>query len=117
MLLNVFTNHKCLTWQVGHTNPGSLVVKFAKYENKGRTVNELQRATVREEDYDIAFTKEYFDQARSAADTLGDVLMRTIIVANHPDWSTEKENAVNHLQKVSMPYYNDMRDVIKHNFK
>lgn len=117
MLLNVFNNHECLTWQVGHTNPGSLVVKFAKYENKGRTVNELQRATVREEDYDIAFTKEYFDQARSAAVTLGDVLMRTIIVANHPDWSTEKEDAVNHLQKVSMPYYNDKRDVIKHNFK
>lgn len=86
-------------YQVGHTNPGSLVVKFAKYENKGRTVNELQRATVREEDYDIAFTKEYFDRARSAAGTLGDVLMRTIIVANHPDWSTEKEDAVNHLQK------------------
>lgn len=86
-------------YQVGHTNPGSLVVKFAKYEDKGRTVNELQRATVREEDYDIAFTKEYFDQARSAAVTLGDVLMRTIIVANHPDWSTEKEDAVNHLQK------------------
>ena len=94
--------------QVGHTNPGSLVVKFAKYENKRRTVNELQRATVDEEDYDIAFTKEYFDQARSAGGTLGDVLMRTIIVANHPDWSIEKEYAGNHLQNVSMQYCNDM---------
>lgn len=68
-------------------------------------MNELQRAKVSEEDYDIAFTKEYFDQARSAAGTLGDALMHTIIVANHPDWSIiVKEDAINHLQNVSMPY-------------
>lgn len=85
-------------YQVGHTNPRSLVVKFAKYEKKGIKVNELQRSTIPEDDYDIAFTKEYFDQIRSeAADGLGDVLMRTLIVMGNPEWTVERESAANHL--------------------
>ena len=90
--------------QVGHTNPRSLVVKFAKYQNHGTSIKELQRSTVDEGDYDIAFTKEYFDKVRSAAGILGDVLMRTIIVLSHQNWSVQRENAVSHLRNVSDLY-------------
>ncbi|KAL9954417.1 hypothetical protein ACROYT_G041952 [Oculina patagonica] len=84
-------------YQVGHTYPRSLVVKFAKYQKTGAslTVNALQRSTVADGDYDIAFTKEYFDQIRSEAPQgLGDVLMRTLIVLSNPDWSVQREGAV-----------------------
>ena len=92
-------------FQIGHTNPRTLVVKFAKYENKGMSVNELQRSTVHEDDYDIAFTKEYFDQIRNeAAVGLGDVLMRTLIVTSNADWSVQREGAVVHLGTVSYIY-------------
>ncbi|RMX54295.1 hypothetical protein pdam_00011973, partial [Pocillopora damicornis] len=74
-------------YQVGHTNPRTLVVKFAKYEQRGTKVNELQRSKVPEDDHDIAFTKEYFDQIRSEVpDGLGDVLMRTLVVMGNPNW-------------------------------
>ena len=80
------------------------MVKFAKYHKTGTslTVNELQRSTVADSDYDIAFTKEYFDQIRSEAPQgLGDVLMRTLIVLSNPDWSVQKEGAVElHLKTV-----------------
>ncbi|CAH3127863.1 unnamed protein product [Pocillopora meandrina] len=85
-------------YQVGHTNPRTLVVKFAKYEQRGTKVNELQRSTVPEDDHDIAFTKEYFDQIRSEVpDGLGDVLMRTLVVMGNPNWTVQKEGAANHL--------------------
>lgn len=68
------------------------------------SVNELQRSTVDRGDYDIAFTKEYFDKVRSEAETLGDVLLRTMIVASHQDWSIQRENAVIHLGNVRKKY-------------
>jgi len=85
-------------YQVGHTNPRTLVVKFAKYQNRGKSVNQLQRSTVNEGAYDIAFTKEYFDEVRREAGDLGDVLMRTLIVLNGRDWSFERVTAVNQLR-------------------
>lgn len=93
-----------LIFQIGHTNPRTLVVKFAKYRNDAGTVNELQRSTVDEADYDIAFTKEYFDQIRNEAPQgRGDVLMRTLIVLSNPDWSVEREGAVElHLRTVRL---------------
>ena len=95
-------------FQVGHTNPRTLAVKFAKYHKTGTslTVNELQPSTVEEADYDIAFTKEYFDQIRGEAPQgLGDVLMRTLIVLSNPHWSVEREGAVElHLRTVSLIY-------------
>ena len=95
-------------FQVGHTNPRTLVVKFAKYEKRGTSlnVNELQRSTVDEVDYDIAFTKEYFDEIRSEAPQgLGDVLMRTLIVLRDLNWSVQREGAVElHLRAVSSTY-------------
>ena len=82
------------------------MVKFAKYHKRGTslTVNALQRSTVPEGDYDIAFTKEYFDQIRSEAPQgLGDVLMRTLIVLSNPEWSVQREGAVElHLKTVSL---------------
>lgn len=82
------------------------MVKFAKYQKTGAslTVNALQRSTVADGDYDIAFTKEYFDQIRSEAPQgLGDVLMRTLIVLSSPDWSVQREGAVElHLKTVSL---------------
>ena len=87
---------------MGHTNPRTLVVKFAKYEQRGTKVNELQHSTVPEDDYDIAFTKEYFDQLRNEApDRLGDVLMRTLVVMGNPNWTVQREGAANHLGNVS----------------
>ena len=84
------------------------MVKFAKYQKKGTslTVNPLQRATVNKDDYDIAFTKEYFDDLRSEAPQgLGDVLMRTLIVVSKPDWEVHREGAVErHLRFVSSTY-------------
>lgn len=59
-----------------------------------------QPSTVDECDYDIAFTKEYFDKVRSEAQTLGDVLMRTIIVLSGPDWLVVKESAKDYLRNV-----------------
>ena len=72
------------------------------YQNRGMSVKELQRATVDEGDYDIAFTKEYFDKVRSEAETLGDALMRTLIVLGAPDWSVQRESAITHLRDVSV---------------
>ena len=66
------------------------------------SVKELQRSTVDEEDYDIAFTKEYFDKVRSEAETLGDALMRTLIVLGAQDWSVQRESAIGHLRDVRM---------------
>lgn len=64
-------------------------------------MNELQRSTVPEDDYDIAFTKEYFDQLRSEApDGLGDVLMHTLVVVGIPNWTLQREGAANHLGNV-----------------
>ena len=63
-------------------------------------MKELQRSSVDECDYDIAFTKEYFDKVRSEAETLGDVLMRTLIVLSGQDWSVVRESAKNHLRNV-----------------
>ncbi|PFX11478.1 hypothetical protein AWC38_SpisGene24774, partial [Stylophora pistillata] len=72
----------------------------AKYEQRGTRVNELQGSTVPEGDYDIAFTKEYFDQIRKeAVEGLGDVLMRTLVVSGNPNWMVQREGAANHLRK------------------
>ena len=65
-------------------------------------MNQLQRSTVNEGAYDIAFTKEYFDEVRREAGDLGDVLMRTLIVLNGRDWSFERVTAVNQLRNVRM---------------
>lgn len=88
-------------YQVGHTYPRTLVVKFAKYERRGTSfiVNPLQRSRVNESDYDIAFTKEYFDDVRSEAPGLGDVVMRTLIVLSEPNWVVQREGAVDHYLK------------------
>ncbi|XP_068683088.1 uncharacterized protein [Montipora foliosa] len=86
-------------YQVGHTTPGMLVVKFAKYQNQGKSVKELQRASVEETDYDIAFTKQYFDNVRREAEPLGDSLLRTIVVLRDQDWLVHLENAIQHLRE------------------
>ena len=73
------------------------MVKFAKYQKRGAllTVNPLQRSRVNKDDYDIAFTKEYFDDVRSEAPQgLGDVLMRTLIVLSERNWEVQREGAV-----------------------
>ena len=58
-------------------------------------MNPLQRSEVNRADYDIAFTKEYFDDIRSGAPQgLGDVLMRTLIVLSKPKWAVQREGAV-----------------------
>lgn len=85
-------------YQVGHTNPGILVVKFAKYVNQGRSVELLQRARVPEEDHDIAFTKGYFDDVRKEAEPFGDPLLRTIIVLRGPEWSIQRVVAITYLR-------------------
>ena len=80
------------------------MVKLAKYEKRGASfiVNPLQRSEVNEGDYDIAFTKEYFDDIRSGAPQgLGDVLMRTFIVLSEPNWTVEREGALRYLRTVS----------------
>ena len=77
-----------------------LVVKFAKYQNQGKSVKELQRASVQETDYDIAFTKQYFDNVRREAEPLGDSLLRTIVALRGPDWSVHRVNAIQHLREV-----------------
>lgn len=87
-------------YQVGHTNPGLLVVKFAKYVNQGRSVEPLQRARVPDEDHDIAFTKEYFDNVRKEAEPFGDPLLRTIIVLRGPEWSIQRVVAITYLRNV-----------------
>ena len=89
-----------LSSQVGHTNPGLLVVKFAKYVNQGRSVEPLQRARVPDEDHDIAFTKEYFDNVRKEAEPFGDPLLRTIIVLRGPEWSIQRVVAITYLRNV-----------------
>ena len=94
-----------LSSQVGHTNPGLLVVKFAKYLNQRGTVEPLQRAKVPDEDHDIAFTKEYFDKVRKEAGPLGDSLLRTIIVLRRPEWSIQRVDAINHLSNVRVFLY------------
>ncbi|XP_015752398.1 PREDICTED: uncharacterized protein LOC107332191 [Acropora digitifera] len=87
-------------YQVGHTNPSLLVVKFAKYVNQGKSVKPLQPATVPNEDHDIAFTKEYFDKVRKEAGPLGDPLLRTIVVLRGPEWSIQRVGAINCLRNV-----------------
>lgn len=80
------------------------MVKFAKYQKRGTSVNTLQRSTVNEEDYDIAFTKEYFeDVRREAPQGSGDILMRTLIVLSGPNWEVLREGAVEcgHIRTVS----------------
>ena len=89
-----------LSSQVGHTKPGLLVVKFAKYVNQGRSVEPLQRARVPDEDHDIAFTKEYFDNVRKEAEPFGDPLLRTIIVLRGPEWSIQRVVAITYLRNV-----------------
>ena len=67
-------------------------------------MNTLQRSTVNEEDYDIAFTKEYFeDVRREAPQGSGDILMRTLIVLSGPNWEVLREGAVEcgHIRTVS----------------
>ena len=81
-----------------------LVVKFAKYQNQGKSVEELQRAKVEDTDYDIAFTKQYFDNVRRKAEPLGDSLLRTIVVLRGPDWSVHLLNAIHHLREVMKTY-------------
>ncbi|XP_067026613.1 uncharacterized protein [Acropora muricata] len=92
-------------YQVGHTNPGLLVVKFAKYLNQRGTVEPLQRAKVPDEDHDIAFTKEYFDKVRKEAGPLGDSLLHTIIVLRRPEWSIQRVDAINHLSNACVFLY------------
>lgn len=87
------------------------MVKFSKYEKRGTSfiVNPLQRSEVNEADYDVAFTKEYFDDIRSGAPQgLGNVLMRTLIVLSEPNivlskpnWEVQKESAECYLKTVS----------------
>lgn len=80
------------------------MVKFAKYQMGGTSVNTLQRSRVHEEDYDIAFTKEYFEDVRSEAPHgSGDILMRTLIVLSGPNWEVQREGAVEcgHIRTVS----------------
>lgn len=80
-------------------------MKFAKYQNQGRSVEHLQRARVQNEDHDIAFTKEYFDKVRKEAGPLGDSLLRTIIVLRGPEWSIQRVDAINHLRNVYLFFF------------
>ena len=84
--------------KVGHTKPGSLAAKFVQYENGNRVI--LQNSTIEEDEYDIAFTHEFFDGLRKQAAKFGDALMRTLVVCNQ-DGSADKEEALVHLGNVS----------------
>ncbi|XP_019634962.1 PREDICTED: uncharacterized protein LOC109477941 [Branchiostoma belcheri] len=69
-------------FQVGQSKPGTLSLKFTKYDNV-RNVIRLQNSHVPERDYRAAFTDQYFRDLRTLASqtgNIGDVLMRTCIV-------------------------------------
>ncbi|CAH1274276.1 Hypp5285 [Branchiostoma lanceolatum] len=69
-------------FQVGQSQPGTLSLKFTKYDHV-RNVIRLQNSHVPEKDYRTAFTDQYFQDLRTLASNtgnIGDVLMRTCIV-------------------------------------
>eukprot|EP00058_Branchiostoma_floridae_P021712 XP_002607202.1 hypothetical protein BRAFLDRAFT_68001 [Branchiostoma floridae] len=69
-------------FQVGQSKPGTLSLKFTKYDNV-RNVIRLQNSHVPEKDYRTAFTDQYLQDLRTLASNtgnIGDVLMRTCIV-------------------------------------
>ncbi|XP_035696305.1 uncharacterized protein LOC118429779 [Branchiostoma floridae] len=69
-------------FQVGQSKPGTLSLKFTKYDNV-RNVIRLQNLHVSEKDYRTAFTDQYLQDLRTLASNtgnIGDVLMRTCIV-------------------------------------
>ena len=65
----------------------------------------LQPARVPDEDHDIAFTKEYFDNVRKEAGLFGDPLLRTIIVLRGPQWSIQRVVAITYLRNVYMYFF------------
>ena len=65
----------------------------------------LQPARVPDEDHDIAFTKEYFDNVRKEAGLFGDPLLRTIIVLRGPQWSIQRVVAITYLRNVYNMYF------------
>ncbi|XP_078611720.1 uncharacterized protein LOC144882071 [Branchiostoma floridae x Branchiostoma japonicum] len=70
-------------FQVGHSTPGSLSLKFTKYDDIVRNVVKLQNSHVPKEDYEEAFTAPYLKNLRTRASecgNIGDMLMRTCIV-------------------------------------
>ncbi|XP_019614972.1 PREDICTED: uncharacterized protein LOC109462801 [Branchiostoma belcheri] len=69
-------------FQVGQSNPGTLSLKFTKYDNVQNVIR-LKNSHVPERDYRTAFTDQYFRDLRTLASqtgNIGDVLMRTCIV-------------------------------------
>ncbi|KAI8512176.1 hypothetical protein Bbelb_088150 [Branchiostoma belcheri] len=69
-------------FQVGQSNPGTLSLKFTKYDNVLNVIR-LKNSHVPESDYRAAFTDQYFRDLRTRASqsgNIGDVLMRTCIV-------------------------------------
>ncbi|XP_044174421.1 uncharacterized protein LOC122958076 [Acropora millepora] len=69
-------------YQVGHTSPGVLAVKFTKYQ--GRNVIQ-QAGNIDDDQLHGAFTQRYLQRLRAEAPDLGDQLMRILL--------TSKENA------------------------
>lgn len=62
--------------KVGHTTPGTLALKFAKYQ--GNSVV-LQPSTIKEEEFHLAFTQQYIEKLRNEAPRMGDQLMRVLL--------------------------------------
>ncbi|XP_015766247.1 PREDICTED: uncharacterized protein LOC107345068 isoform X1 [Acropora digitifera] len=80
-------------YQVGHTSPGVLAVKFTKYVGK----NVIQQpGNIDGENLHEAFTQRYVETLRGEAPNLGDQLMRILLTSKESaagDYDVEKVEA------------------------
>lgn len=77
-------------FQVGHRTPGTLAVKFTKYQ--GDKVI-LQPGNVSQQNLRRAFTQQYIEEMRNASQKLGDQLMRVLLTSKENgrrDFAVEK---------------------------
>lgn len=80
-----------MLYQVGHTTPGTLALKFTKYQG---TSVVLQPSTIEEKELHLAFTQQYIEKMRNEATGVGDQLMRVLLVLtknDHGDYAAEKK--------------------------
>lgn len=82
-------------FQAGHTNPGKLALKFAKYQANKEV--STQPSTVEEDDYDCAFSPDFFTHLRQR-NSLGDVMFRTLIVLPDGSDGVERLQAKDYLR-------------------
>ena len=76
--------------QVGHTTPGTLALKFAKYQ--GNSVV-LQPSFIEEREFRQGFSQQYLRQLRNEASRFGNQSMRVMLVcraAGQGELTTDK---------------------------